>query len=353
MATKLGFIMMGIAGLQVTSQEREWLAHPAVAGVILFQRNFASVAQLQALCADIHSIRHPRLLIGVDHEGGRVQRFGQEFTRLPPMSALGISYQADQALALEQATELGWLAATELLTCGIDLSFSPVLDIDYGHNQVIGERAFARSAYEVAALSQAFVSGMNEAGMAAVAKHFPGHGYVSVDTHLGIAEDPRSYLALDEQDMLPFKALINQGLAAIMPAHVIYPDCDAQPAGFSHFWLQRVLRERLGFEGAIISDDLGMQAAVAQGSLLDRVKRAAQAGCDLVLVCNDLTEIPGLLNQLAVAQSPVISSPLSQLRLIRLHGRKLSSRFDKLRFNPRWQAAHRIVETLNTPSLGL
>ena len=349
MTTTLGFVMVGIAGYQLTQQERDYLNHPAVAGVILFQRNFASVAQLQALCADIHAIRHPRLLIGVDHEGGRVQRFTEEFTRLPPMSLLGDQYQTDKPQALRLSEELGWLAATELLTCGIDLSFAPVLDLDYGHNQVIGNRAFDNTPYGVTELALAFNKGMQAAGMAAVGKHFPGHGYVSVDTHLGVAMDDRPYLTLDAQDMMPFKALIEAGLPAIMPAHVIYSDCDAQPAGFSHFWLQRVLRERLGFEGAIISDDLGMQAAVAQGHLVDRVLMAQDAGCDLVLVCNELEAIPGLLQQLTERET----APLRQLRLIRLHGRNLSGRFDKLRFNPRWQAIQRHLDRLQHPALGL
>ncbi|WP_200770592.1 beta-N-acetylhexosaminidase [Thiomicrospira sp. ALE5] len=344
MASQLGYLMIGIAGPRLKQHEREWLAHPAVAGVILFQRNFESVNQLQSLCADIHSIRQPRLLIGVDHEGGRVQRFTREFTRLPPIAALGELYAKDTREGLVTAEQLGWLAATELLSCAIDLSFAPVLDIDYGHNQVISHRAFAASGYEVSELALAFHQGMQRAGMAAVAKHFPGHGYVSVDTHLGVAEDSRSYLSIEQQDMQPFVALVNAGVSAIMPAHVIYSDCDAEPAGFSHFWLQRVLRERLGFEGAIISDDLGMQAAVAKGSLIERVALALEAGCDLVLVCNDLTEIPKLLDQ----ASDKAQDPLSQLRLIRLHGRKGVGRFDKLKLNSDWQAAQHSLQSMQT-----
>lgn len=350
LATKLGYIMIGIEGKKLKQHERAWLQDPAVAGVILFQRNFESINQLQALCAEIHRVRHPRLLVGVDHEGGRVQRFAEGFTRLPAMAALGELFLIDSEAALATAEQLGWLAATELLACGVDLSFAPVLDINYGHNQVIGSRAFAKTPYHVTQLALAFSKGMLNAGMAPVAKHFPGHGYVTVDTHLDIAEDTRSYLTLDQQDMMPFKALIEADLPAIMPAHVIYSDCDPYPAGFSIFWLQRVLRERLGYQGAIISDDLGMQAAVVTGALSERVNMAITAGCDLVLVCNDLDAIPGLLKELSI-QLKLQNQPqssLSQLRLIRLHGRKLLQDFASLKFNPDWQAAQVALDKMNS-----
>lgn len=340
-AMSLGSIMIDIQGTSMTAVERERLMDAKVAGVILFSRNFESVEQLRELTSEIHKLRHPRLLIAVDHEGGRVQRFRDGFTRIPPMRLLGDYYQADSKHALQVAQKIGWLLAVELLACGVDFSFAPVLDLDYGGSTVIGDRAFAADAKVVSELSTALIKGMQNAGMASVGKHFPGHGYIEADTHLEIAVDQRGLQQIQQQDMQPFLKLIENGLDAVMPAHVIYPQVDSKPAGFSEFWLQRILREQCHFEGAIISDDMSMQAAVEFGDAAQRVRQALQAGCDLVLVCNDPQAADQVLSQVCW-QGDLIS----HARLIRLHGHH-NYRYDKLRFDPHWQAAVQTITDLN------
>ncbi|QKI89272.1 beta-N-acetylhexosaminidase [Thiomicrorhabdus xiamenensis] len=340
-AMSLGSIMVDLQGTSMTSQERERLLDPKVAGVILFSRNFESVEQLQALTTEIHKLRHPRLLIGVDHEGGRVQRFRQGFTHLPPMRLLGALYQKDKKASLDYAHKIGWLMAAELLSVGVDFSFAPVLDLDYGGSKVIGDRAFAAQPKEVGELALHLMNGMKQAGMASVGKHFPGHGFIEADTHTETAIDPRTLQQIQQQDMQPFLSLIENGLDAIMPAHVIYPQVDSKPAGFSEFWLQRVLRQQCHFEGAIISDDLSMQAAVEYGDVTQRVEAALQAGCDLVLVCND----PQAADQV-LAKVQWVGDLLSHARLIRLHAHH-QHQIHKLRYEPLWQAAVQAVDHLN------
>ena len=339
-AMSLGSLMIGIAGHELTEHEVEQLMHPMVAGVILFSRNYHSPQQLSALCDHIHSLRHPKLLIGVDHEGGRVQRFREGFTRIPPMRALGEIYQHRPEAALKQARQLGWVLATELLACGVDFSFAPVLDLDYGESRVIGDRAFAADAQVVGKLGLQLSFGMREAGMASIAKHFPGHGFVQADTHQEIAVDERTWSQIEAADLQPFLKLMAHGLEAVMPAHVRYPVVDDLPVGFSEKWLQTILRGRCHFEGAIISDDLGMQAAVVYGDLTQRAKMALQAGCDLVLLCNDLEQIDPVLNSLYWN-----SGPLSHARLIRLHGHK-HIEWTNLKYEPLWQAAVKTAESL-------
>ena len=259
---------------------------PQVAGVILFGRNTQSAEQTARLAAEIHSIRDD-LIVSVDQEGGRVQRLRDGVTRLPPMAALGRLYQKDAEKAQSAAREVGYLMAAELRSLGVDLSFAPVLDLDYGRNTVIGDRAFALKSDQKVALAVAFVGGMHEAGMAATGKHFPGHGWADADTHSSDALDRRDFEEIWEQDLVPFRKLVEAGLDAVMPAHVLYPACSEQPAGFSPFWLQEVLRNRMAFKGVIFSDDLTMKAAHAVGGYAERAAWALRAGCDVLLPCNN------------------------------------------------------------------
>lgn len=282
----LGPVMVDIAGLELAPDEREMLAHPLVGGVILFARNYRSPGQLDALTAAIHALRDPALLIAVDHEGGRVQRFVEGFTRLPPMRALGRIYDREPTLAANLAGAVGVVLAAELREHGVDLSFTPVLDIDFGSSSVIGDRAFHATATGVAALAGGLVAGMARMGMGAVGKHFPGHGYVRADSHHEVPVDERDLAAIEANDLAPYAALIGKGLAGVMPAHVIYPKVDARPAGFSPVWLKDILRERLGFDGIVFSDDLSMEGASVAGGIVARGRAALAAGCDMVLVCN-------------------------------------------------------------------
>jgi len=293
-----GALMLDIAGTELTPAEAQQLARPEVGGLILFSRNYASPAQLRTLMVSIRAIR-PDLLVAVDQEGGRVQRFKEGFTRLPPMAVLGQRWQQDPKRAIAEAHELGWLLASELREYDIDLSFAPVLDLDYGRSSVVGDRAFASTAEAVEQLAGAAMSGMHEAGMAATGKHFPGHGWVEVDSHLGLPVDKRSFAEIEAADLRPFAGLIKRGLDAIMPAHIQYTQVCSQPAGFSEFWLQRQLREALRFDGVIFSDDLSMEGAAGSGSFAERVDAALQAGCDMVLVCNAPEAAATVLEHLA------------------------------------------------------
>lgn len=317
-AQSLGFLMIGLSGYSLTDDERAQLMHPAVAGVVLFRRNYASPEQLRGLTQEIHGLRHPRLLVSVDHEGGRVQRFKtQGFTPLPAMRALGESYDEHPQQALHSVYNVGWLLAAELLACGVDFSFTPVIDLDYGNSSVIGDRAFHHNPHVVGLLAEQLMQGMQAAGMSAVAKHFPGHGFVVPDTHLAMAVDTRSLASLVGADMQPFKHLIQHYCGAVMAAHVIYPAVDDVPAGLSRIWLQQLLREQCGFNGAIISDDLGMQAVASMASGGELAKRFHQAGCDLVLLCNDADQIESALSVHRYYEADA----LQESRLIRLHGK--------------------------------
>lgn len=278
--------MLDVAGTELTPDEIEVLRHPLVGGVILFSRNFESPEQLEALTQSIHAARRPPLLITVDHEGGRVQRFRSGFTRLPPMRALGRLWDEDHATALDVARATGFVLAAELRAQGVDLSFTPVLDLDFGSSSVIGDRAFHREGEATAALAQALLVGLGEGGMGAVGKHFPGHGQVSADSHVAVPVDERDFDTIWNDDLLPYRHRLGRQLSGIMPAHVIYPRVDSNPAGFSKFWLQDVLRTRLGFRGVIFSDDLSMEGAAVAGGIVNRAEAATQAGCDAVLVCN-------------------------------------------------------------------
>ena len=325
--------MVGVQGVALSETEREMLAHPSVGGVILFTRNFESIEQLTVLIEDIHCIKTPHLLVAVDHEGGRVQRFRQDFTSIPPMRMFGELYEFDKPRAKRMAETAGWVMALELRSVGVDFSFAPVLDLDYGVSKVIGNRAFHHEPDAVSFLAQAYMHGMKRAGMAATGKHYPGHGFVEADSHVACPVDSRALADIFQADILPFERLINNGLAGIMPAHVVYENIDAQAAGFSKFWLQEILRTRLGFQGLIFSDDLEMEGARTAGGYADGAQAAMEAGCDMVLVCNDPQAMTQVVEGLSVPVDPVAS-----LRRSRMHGLHPVDRQVMLN-DPRWKQA--------------
>jgi beta-N-acetylhexosaminidase len=317
----LGPVMLDVAGVTLTAVESERLRHPLVGGVILFSRNYESPEQIESLVRDIHSVREPQLLVAVDHEGGRVQRFRDGFTRLPAIRQLGHIYDENPKRALRLAEASGWLMATELRAVGVDFSFAPVLDLDRGVSQVIGDRAFHSRPESVADLAHAYMRGMHHAGMAATGKHFPGHGSVTADSHRALPVDERALVDILAEDVVPFERMIHYGLEGIMPAHVVFPRVAAQPAGFSHIWLAEILRGQLRFQGVIFSDDLSMEGAKGAGDVIARAKMALSAGCDMVLVCNDAAAADQVLSGLGHYDDPV-----SRLRLVRMHGRENPTR---------------------------
>ena len=311
----LGPVMLDIDGLTLSPADRDLLTEPAVGGVVLFSRNFESAAKVASLVADIRALRSPRLLIAVDHEGGRVQRFREGFTRIPAMRRIGHEYDRRRDEGVQAARDAGWLIASELRSVGVDLCFAPCVDLDWGVSEVIGDRAFHRQPDAVADLASAFASGLRSAGMAAVAKHFPGHGAVVADSHLKLPVDRRTYGEILD-DMRPYERLVDSSrIAGVMLAHIIYEQVDAQPAGFSPYWIQRELRKRVGFGGAVFCDDLSMKATRDYGSMADRACLALDAGCDMILVCNDRNAALQ-----AVEATRNHSNPLSLVRLARLHG---------------------------------
>ncbi len=298
--------MIDVAGLTLTAEEQEKICHPNVGAVILFSRNYQDPQQVSALIQSIRQTRQGEILIAVDQEGGRVQRFRNGLTRLPP--AAFFASHPDLALGA------GWLMAAELLALGVDFSFAPVLDVDYGISEVIGNRAFASDPHLATQLASAFRAGMNEAGMAATGKHFPGHGAVALDSHLTLPVDERDLATLRSHDLIPFQQLIQQGLEAIMPAHVLYPNIAPEAAGFSSFWLQQVLRTELGFQGVIFSDDLSMEGAASVGDFPQRAKLAQHAGCDMVLVCNNPTAAAQVLESLPIKVNPAREKRLQTMK---------------------------------------
>jgi beta-N-acetylhexosaminidase len=311
----LGPVMLDVVGKELTADDIRRLQHPLVGGVILFARNFENCEQLKALTASIHAARTPPLLIAVDHEGGRVQRFREGFTKIPPMREFGKLWDTDRAKAKQLATETGFVLAAELRAHGIDFSFTPILDMDYGDSLVIGDRAFHLDPRAINELAFSLMQGLKKGGMAAVGKHFPGHGFVVADSHVSIPVDERAFDEIAQNDMQPFRQMIDEGIPAIMPAHVIYPKVDDKPAGFSAKWLQKVLRERLGFNGVIFSDDLSMEGATVGGDVTTRSLAALNAGCDMVLLCNR----PDLADEL-LANLHWKMSAQSIARLARMHG---------------------------------
>jgi len=344
----LGPIMLDLRGTRLEADEAEILKHPLVGGVILFARNYESIDQLRALTTTIHAIRDPQLLIAVDHEGGRVQRFRDGFTHLPPCHLIGERYDRDQARGLQLAERAGWLMASELRAVGVDFSFAPVLDLYKSISQVIGDRAFHADPQTASALARRYMHGMYNAGMAAVGKHFPGHGSVIADSHTEVPVDERRYEDIAMEDMECFRRLIDGGLAGIMPAHVIYPAVDDKPAGFSEIWLKRILRQQLGFKGIIFSDDLSMAGAGVAGDYPDRTRMALHAGCDMVLICNEQQQAIRVLNEFEHQTDPVASA-----RLIRMHGRGNIS-MQQLQSGSEWQQVVQTITALDlTPELNL
>jgi beta-N-acetylhexosaminidase len=340
--------MLDLVGTALTDAEREMLCHPQTGGVILFTRNYVGVDQLQALVREIHALRKPRLLIGVDQEGGRVQRLRSGFTPLPAPRRLGQIYNQHRARALELAEQTGWLMAAELRAVGVDFSFAPVLDVDRGVSGVIGDRALHRNPEVVAELARRYMLGMRRAGMAAVGKHFPGHGGVKEDSHSALPVDDRTLADILAEDALPFERMIHYGLAGIMPAHVVYTAADRRPAGYSRYWLREILRRRLGFQGAIFSDDLSMKGAEEVGGYGERAAAALEAGCDMVLVCNNPDGARSALTRLEGFEAPA-----SQVRLTRLHGQQPFA-YDELRASQAWRTAERVVRTIDeSPTLEL
>ncbi|EPF74209.1 beta-N-acetylhexosaminidase [Acinetobacter indicus] len=332
----IGALMLDIAGTALTQEDIQLLQAPQVGGVILFGRNIESPRQVRALTDHMRQVR-PDILIAVDQEGGRVQRLKQGFTLLPAMGRFGELYQQQPELAVELAEQCGWLMATEVLAVGIDFSFAPVLDLN-DISDVIGDRSFARNMDDIIVLARAFLSGMQRAGMATTGKHFPGHGSVKADSHVAAAIDSRSYAEIQQKDMQSFIQLQAQ-LDALMPAHVIYDQVDPNPAGFSPYWIQTVLRQQLNFDGVLFSDDLSMQAACVAGGADARIQAALNAGCDMGLVCNDRAAA-------CLALDGIQDLPLpNQARLARMRGQIPEIQIgDVLELGPEWQAVRdRIV----------
>jgi beta-N-acetylhexosaminidase len=343
----LGPLMVDVAGLELTAEDREVLRHPLVGSVILFTRNYASSEQLRRLVADIHAVRSPALIVGVDQEGGRVQRFRPEFSLLPPPRRIGHAYDLDARQGLTLARSMGWLMAAELRAHGVDLSFAPCVDLDYGISEVIGDRAFHSKAAAVAELALAWMAGMKDAGMAATAKHFPGHGAVIADSHKSLPVDRRGWNELGE-DLLPYRRLIANGLPGVMVAHVLFPSVAQEPASLSRRWVQNALREELRFEGAIFTDDLSMGGAAEYGDIVARASAALEAGCDVLPVCNDRASVTQLLDGLRWDPQPS-----SHLRLVRMRGKAAPER-DELFAGEAWRASQELLaSSAAAPKLSL
>ncbi|MGR8980364.1 MAG: beta-N-acetylhexosaminidase [Gammaproteobacteria bacterium] len=325
----IGPIMLDIQGLSLTPLDKEKINHPNTGGIILFSRNYESPQQIAALTESIRRARSGDILIAVDQEGGRVQRFRQGFTRLPPASFY--------AKSPELTESAGWIMASELLAVGVDFSFAPVLDIDCGISEVIGDRSFSGEQELAAQLAGSFRKGMHAAGMAAVGKHFPGHGAVAVDSHLSLPCDDRDLDTIRNKDLKPFKQLIEEGLEGIMPAHVVYSKVDPNPAGFSPFWIQQILRGELNFNGAVFSDDLSMEGAAFAGDFPDRAKRAQRAGCDMLLVCNQPLAAERILEALPVTQDAAREKRLNAMR------GKTRLNWEQLLKTPQWQRQSALI----------
>lgn len=335
----MGPIMLDVASHELSAEEKDVLDHPSVGGVILFTRNFFDLPQLSGLIGEIRShARHP-VLIAVDHEGGRVQRFREGFSRIPAMGSIWQNSQENLAQAEHIATELGWLMAAECQAMDIDVSFAPVLDIN-GNSEVIGDRSFHALPDKLIPLATAFIRGMHAAGMKATGKHFPGHGNVKEDSHIAMPVDKRAALQVFDVDMAVFKAIHEQGLLdAVMPAHVIYPDVDSLPAGFSKVWIREILRGKLGFDGVVFSDDLSMQGAAQLGSYTERATAALSAGCDMALVCNAPQGAIEVLDNLPIGEFDSARTA----RMMKSSGGDLNA----LRSTERHSQALRMLETLD------
>lgn len=340
--------MLDVEGLTLTPADRDLLRESAVGGVILFARNYESPTQLADLVAAIRAVRSPPLLVATDHEGGRVQRFRDGFTVIPSMRRIGRQYDSDPGSAISLAKTTGWVVASELRAMDIDLAFTPCVDLDWGVSEVIGNRAFHRRAGVVGELASAYSQGLREGGMAAVAKHFPGHGAVVADSHENLPIDRRDFGALLD-DMRPYEKLIgNRQLAGVLMSHIVYSELDEKPAGFSAYWIQNQLRSQLGYDGAVFTDDLSMKATRQFGTMPSRAKLALEAGCDMVLVCNDRPAASA-----TVAALREYSNPLSLVRLARLHGTGHVMRETLLTSDEWLSAMERLRHGLDVPTLKL
>tara|TARA_B100001142_G_scaffold311484_1_gene345944 strand:- start:1169 stop:2206 length:1038 start_codon:yes stop_codon:yes gene_type:complete len=335
----LGPIMTDLRGLQLETDEHDMLMHPHTGGVILFTRNFESLEQITTLCKRIHDLRQPHLLIAVDHEGGRVQRFRDGFSHLPSCASLAKCKTNQDAESLCQ--KAGWLMAAELLAVGVDISFAPVLDLGGKISNVIGDRAFHTEPDQISRLAYAYMGGMKQAGMSAVGKHFPGHGSVFEDSHDDIPYDCRKYQDIQMKDLIPFERMIRGGLPGLMPAHVIYTEIDEVPAGFSSIWLEQILRKQLKFTGAIFSDDLSMKGAEVMGNYPRRAESALFAGCDMVLACNNQAGAVSILEQAEIPTNIELQS-----RLIGMHGRFEKNLCD-LKKTVLWQERSALILNFN------
>lgn len=329
----LGPVMIDVEGLSLSTSEKKKINHPNTGAVILFSRNYSSPEQIAKLTAEIRQARNGEILIAVDQEGGRVQRFQSGFTKLPP-AAIFAKYP-------DLAESAGWLMASELLAVGVDFSFAPVLDIDCGVSEIIGNRSFSQDPLLATQLASDFTKGMNSAGMAATGKHFPGHGAVALDSHLTLPIDERDFESINSKDIYPFRQLISEGLEAIMPAHVVYSKVDSLPAGFSKKWIQDILRTDLKFNGVIFSDDLSMEGAASIGSFSQRASLAIEAGCDMVLVCNNVTAAEEVLSNL-----PVTKNRIREQRLTTMLGKSLSSR-EQLMHSEKWLTISKKINSLS------
>ena len=315
-----GPVVVDVLGPVLTDEDRERMRHPAAGAVILFARNYENPLQLRGLTEEIEKLREPALPVCVDHEGGRVQRFKEGFTAIPPMRALGKQWDRDREKGRELATSIGYIIAAELGAHGVDFSFAPVLDLDYGGSSVIGDRALHFDPTAVGALGACLVKGLAQGGLGAVGKHFPGHGYAEADSHVAVPRDDRTFREISRKDIVPYKAVIEAGLAGVMPAHVIYPQVDPLPAGYSAHWLQEVLRKQLGFQGIVFSDDLSMEGAAVAGGPPERARAAMAAGCDMVLLCNNPAALDALLQSLAEVP---LANPAGLDRMRKQGGRDL------------------------------
>jgi beta-N-acetylhexosaminidase len=342
MSLGLGPLMVDIAGTELSVEDTRVLAHPMVGSVLLFTRNYTDPRQIAALTAAIRALRSPHLLIAVDHEGGRVQRFREGFTRLPAARLLGRQYDEDRRDGLALAQSVGWLMASELRAVGVDFSFAPCVDLDYGVSEIIGDRAFHSDPDAVAALAVATLSGMREAGMAAVAKHFPGHGAVVADSHVALPVDRREFADL-EADIRPYRPLIDNNVPGILAAHVVFPAIDTLPASLSKRWITGVLRGELGFHGCVFADDLSMAGAVAFGNVVERAELAIAAGCDVLPICNDRHSVELALDRLGADAV----SAASQARLVRMRARGEAPA--DLHGNRHWQETAARIAALRTP----
>ncbi len=335
----LGPLMVDVAGTELNSEDRAVLRHPLVGSVLLFSRNYRCAEQVKSLTDAIRAVRSPQLLIAVDHEGGRVQRFRDGFTRLPSARSLGRRFGEDRHDALNLTRSISWLMASELRAVGVDFSFAPCVDLDHGVSEIIGDRSFGRNPDAVAALASAVVLGMRDAGMAAIAKHFPGHGAVVADSHVALPVDRRGFVDMEE-DIRPYPLLIGDNLAGIMVAHVVYPSVDELPASLSRRWITDVLRGEMGFHGCVFADDLSMAGAAAFGDVVERARLAHAAGCDVLPLCNDRAAVLRVLERF----TPTVADAASQARLVRMRARGEPP--PRLTATARWQETVRRIEQL-------